>query len=79
MHNPATKRWYNCVENISRAYNKAERDLAAARKKFQEQEEEICELYDVQDKLEQYTRKNSLEIHSVPQSAYTETEDIVLN
>ena len=35
-------------------------------------------MYDLQDKLEQYTRKNSLEIHGVPESAYTETEDVVL-
>ena len=59
-------------------YNDAERELAAARKKIQEQEEEIGELYDLQDKLEQYTRKNSLEIHGVPGNAYTETEDVVL-
>ena len=43
-----------------------------------EQQEEINELYDLQDKLEQYTRKNSLEIHGVPESAYTSTEEVVL-
>ena len=56
----------------------AEHELAALRKKFQEQEEEIGELYDVQDKLEQYMRKNSLEIRSVPETADTKMEDIVL-
>lgn len=65
-------------EHTTKQYNEAERELAAARKKIQEQEEEIGELYDLQDKLEQYTRKNSLEIHGVPESAYTETEDVVL-
>ena len=35
-------------------------------------------MYDLQDKLEQYTRKNSIEIHGVPECAYTETEDVVL-
>ncbi|CAH3141293.1 unnamed protein product, partial [Porites lobata] len=59
-------------------YNEVERGLVAARKKIQEQEEEIGELYDLQDKLEQYTRKNSIEIHGVPEYAYTETEDVVL-
>ena len=43
-----------------------------------EQQEEINELYDLQDKLEQYNRKNSLEIHGVPESAYTSTEEVVL-
>ena len=66
------------LEHTKKQYNEAERELAAARKKIQEQEEEIGELYDLQDKLEQYTRKNSLEIHGVPESAYTETEDVVL-
>ena len=65
-------------EHTTKQYNEAERELAAARKKIQEQEEEIGELYDLQDKLEQYTRKNSLEIHGVPESAYTKTEDVVL-
>jgi len=37
------------------------------KKNNNDQEEEIAELYDLQDELEQYTRKNSLEIHGVPQ------------
>ena len=53
-------------------------DLAAARKTIDEQSEEIAELYDLQDQLEQYTRKNSLEIHGVPESAYSSTEEVVL-
>ena len=51
--------------------------LAAARKKINDQDAEIAELYDLQDALEQYTRKNSLEIHGVPESAYTSTEEVV--
>ena len=47
-------------------------------KKINDQEEEIEDLYDLQDKLEQYTRKNSLEIHGVPESAYMSTEEVVL-
>jgi len=42
-----------------------------------EQEEEINELHDLQDKLEQYIRKNSLEIYGVPESANTSTEEMV--
>ena len=55
-----------------------ETELVAARKKVSKQEEEIAELCDLQDDLEQYTRKNSLEIHGVPESAYTSTEEVVL-
>ena len=39
-----------------------EDELFAARNKINEQEEEIAELYQLQDNLEQYTRKQSLEI-----------------
>ena len=41
-------------------------ELENARRKTDEQEEEISQLYDLQDSLEQYTRKNSLEIHGSP-------------
>ena len=40
-----------------------EKELAAARNQLAEQEEEIAEFYDLQDRLKQYTRKNSLEFH----------------
>ena len=55
-----------------------EKELAAATKKLDEQQEEIAELYDLQDRLEQYTRKNSLEIHGIPEEAYISTEEVVL-
>ena len=55
-----------------------ERELSAARKQLDEQEEEFQELYNLQDHLEQYTRKNSLEFHGVPESAYTSTEEAVI-
>jgi len=51
--------------------------LAAAKRTINDQEAEIAELYDLQDALEQYTRKNSLKIHGVPGSAYTSTEEVV--
>ena len=38
----------------------------------------VYELYELQDRVEQYTRKNSLEIHGVPESAYGTTEEVVL-
>ena len=56
----------------------AEYELAAAKKRVNEQQDEIYELYELQDRLEQYTRKNSVEIHGVPESAYSTTEEVVL-
>ena len=35
-------------------------------------------MYDLQDRLEQYTRKNSLEFHGIPESAYSLPEEVVL-
>ena len=43
-----------------------ETELVAAKKRISEQEDEIAELYDLQDDLEQYTRNSSLEIHGSP-------------
>ena len=45
------------LEHTTKQYNEAERELAAARKKVQEQEEEIGELYDLQDKFEQHSTR----------------------
>jgi len=42
-----------------------EKELAAVTKQLDEQQEEIAELYDLQDRLEQYTRQNSLEVHGI--------------
>ena len=36
------------------------------------------ELYDLQDRLEQYNRKNCLEIHGIPESAFNSTEEAIL-
>ena len=55
-----------------------EAELHAAVRKTDEQQEEIGELYFLQDNLEQYTRKQSLELCGIPDSAYTSTEEAVL-
>ena len=47
------------------------------RKNVTKREEEIEELYDLQDDLEQFTKKKSLEIHGISESAYTFTEEAV--
>ncbi|KAL9953780.1 hypothetical protein ACROYT_G041245 [Oculina patagonica] len=53
-------------------------EVQALRKKVNDQKSEIDELYESHDDLEQYTRKNSVEIHGVPENFYTSTEDVVI-
>ena len=55
-----------------------DKELADAKKRINEQEEELSELYDLQDRLEQYTRKNSFEFHGIPGSAYNSPEQAIL-
>ena len=67
--------------SIKKAENKntaLENELFASRNKIDEQEEEIAELYQLQDNLEQHTRKQSLEICGIPAGAYASTEEVVL-
>ena len=40
--------------------------------------EETDNLYTALDNLEQYTWKNSLEIHGIPEDYYSTTEEVVL-
>ena len=48
------------------------------RKKVAEQQNEINDLYDQQDNLQQYTPKNSLEIHGISEDLYTSTEEVII-
>ena len=66
------------MEKVKTQNRELQRKLEDVREKAAEREMEIEELYDLQDALEQYTRKQSLEIHGIPESAYTSTEDAVL-
>ena len=63
---------------VEKENNGLEIELSAVRKKIEEQEEEIAELYILQHNLEQYTRKKSLEICGIPDSAYSSTKEAVL-
>ena len=56
----------------------ANNPLNATREKLQQQVEESRHLEEELDNLEQYSGKNSLEIHGVPQDAYTFTEHVVI-
>lgn len=49
--------------------------LATVRRKISDEEAEIAELYNLQDAPKKYTRENYLEIHRVPESANTSTEE----
>ena len=66
------------LTKITKQCSDTEYELAAMKKRVNEQQGEIYELFELQDRLEQYTRKNSLEIHGVPESAYSTTEEVVL-
>ena len=73
------------IDSLKKSIKKAENqntaledDLCAATNKIDDQEEEIAELYQLQDNLEQYTRKQSLEICGIPAGAYVSTEEAVL-
>ena len=52
------------------------KELDATKKKLKDEIEESKRLSEELDDLEQYTRKNSLEIHGVPANAYTSTEEV---
>ena len=54
------------------------KELDAALSKFRKQQEEIDSIWCKQDDLEQYSRKNTLELHGIPRSAYSSTEEAVL-
>ena len=62
------------MAKIQKQQDDLEIQLTAARRTINDQEAEIEELYDLQDALEQYTRKK---LHGVPESAFTSTEDII--
>ena len=66
------------LQKINNQYQEVEKQLYAAKRRVDEQLEEINELYDLQHKLEQYTWRNFFEIHGVPESMYTSTEEVVL-
>ena len=54
------------------------KSVECLKKKVENQRNEINELYEQQDNLEQYTRKNSLEIHGIPEDLYASTEQAVI-
>lgn len=55
-----------------------DKQLKNARQELVKQNEESERLSEELDNLEQYTRKNSLEFHGIPQDAYSNTEEVVI-
>ena len=53
-------------------------DLKTTKENLGQQKEESDRLWEHYDDLEQYTRKNSLEIHGIPENAYSSTEAAVI-
>ena len=51
--------------------------LLGTKTKLNEQTERIDSLIESLDNLEQYSRKNSLEIHGISENIYTSTEEVV--
>ena len=66
------------LEKVSKANESLKTELQQTKGKLQKQVEEEDNLYTVLDDLEQYTRKNSLEIHWIPDDCYSSTEEVVL-
>ena len=53
-------------------------ELDSTREKLNDQVEESNRFDEIYDELEQYSRKNSLEIIGVPENAYEITEELVI-
>ena len=63
---------------MSKTNETLETELQQANVKLQKQVKETDTLYTALDDLKQYTRKNSLEIHGIPEDCYLTTEEVVL-
>ena len=59
------------LTKITKQCSDAEYELAAARRRINEQQDEIYELYELQNRLEQDTRKKNLLKYMVRQRAHT--------
>ena len=66
------------MEQTSKENAELKKELQLTKQKLQTVTEEKDRIDFDLEELEQYTGKNSLEIHGIPQEAYTTTEDVVL-
>ena len=70
-------------DSQGRQISQLKQSLAKANKaneELQDQESQISEILYQNDEIEQYTRKNSIEIHGIPEELhlYTSTNEVVI-
>ena len=53
-------------------------ELETTKESLAKQIDELGNVYDQPDELEQYSHKNSIEIHGIPENAYNATEEAVI-
>ena len=70
------KKLDSTLEQTSKANAELKKELQFVKQKLQTATEEKDRIDFDLEELEQYTRKNSLEIHGIRQEAYTTTEDV---
>ena len=66
------------LETTTKTNVALQQELQSAKKSLKEEIEEKERLSEGLDDLEQYTRKNALEIHGVPENLYSTTEEVVI-
>lgn len=64
--------------SLQKELNKTKENLEATKQQLGKEREETQRVWSAYDDLEQYTRKNSLEIHGLPEHVYTDTESAVI-
>ena len=66
------------LAKANKANEELQDQLQKQNKKIQDQESQISEILYQNDEIEQYTRKNSIEIHGIPEEVYTSTNEVVI-
>ena len=64
---------------LKKELEKTKEKLNSTKKVLQDQEDETQNLWFSFDSLEQYTRKNSLEFHGIPECLYANAQDVVIS
>ena len=64
--------------SLQKKLDTTDNELNVAKNKLKDQRHETERLENSLDTLEQYTRKNSLEIHGIPENLYPSTQDAVI-
>ena len=65
------------LAKANKANKELQEQLKKQNKKIQDQESQMSEILYQNDEIEQYTRKNSIKIHGIPEELYTSTNEVV--